>query len=292
MNSSLLKMFAFCLLSIFLFNSCQSDGNSKGSVKKANLYDVDREFVKEDVKGSFLLYDLQAKDYIIDYNAQRNERSFSPASTFKILNSLIALEEGVVKDENQIIKWDGKDRGWDKWNRDHNLASAIEYSAVWFYQVLARKIGAKKMQSWVDKVGYGNQDISEKIDNFWLEGNLRITPKEQIEFLTRLHNNDLPFSQRSMDIVKKILIIEENEQFTMRAKTGWAQLFEPQIGWWVGYIETGDNAYFFSINIDIKEEEQAAARMRITRAILSLPGIMDLEKLNKEASKEESEGKQ
>jgi len=167
------------------------------------------------------------------------------------------------------------------------LQSAIEYSAVWFYQVLARKIGKKKMKSWVEKVGYGNQDISEKIDNFWLEGNLRITPKEQIEFLTRLHTNDLPFSQRNMDIVKKILIIEQNDQFTMRAKTGWAQLFEPQIGWWVGYIETGDNAYFFCINIDITEEEQAAARMRITRAILSLPGIMDLKDLDKKTVEEE-----
>ena len=281
MKSSLLKVFVFGLLSFFLLNSCQSDGS--GSVQKANLYDIDRIFVKEKVKGSFLLYDGNAKDYIVNYNPQRNERAFSPASTFKILNSLIALEEGVIKNENQIIKWDGKDRGWDKWNRDHNLASAIEYSAVWFYQVLARKIGEKKMKSWVDKVGYGNQDISEKIDNFWLEGNLRITPKEQIEFLVRLHNNDLPFSQRTMDIVKKIIIIEQNNQFTMRAKTGWAQLFEPQIGWWVGYIETGDNAYFFTINIDITEEEQAAARMRITRAILSLPGIMDLEELEEES---------
>ncbi len=289
MKSSLLKFFIFGLLSVFLLNSCQSDGDSKGSVKKANLYDVDREFVKEGVKGSFLLYDLKADDYIIDYEPQRNEHPYIPASTFKILNSLIALEEGVVKDEKQVIKWDGKDRGWDKWNRNHDMESAMKYSAVWFYQVLARKIGKKKMQSWVDKVGYGNQDISEKIDNFWLEGNLRITPKEQIEFLTRLYNNDLPFSQRNMGIVKKILIIEENDQFTMRAKTGWAQLFDPQIGWWVGCIETGDNAYFFSINIDITEEEHAAARMRITRAILSLPGIMDVGELKEGAKSEEAD---
>lgn len=278
MKSNSVMVFFCSIVSIFLFSACQSDG-SGGNVKKANLYDVDREFVKEGVKGSFLLYDLKAKDYIVDYEPQRNEHPYIPASTFKILNSLIALEEGVIKDEKQVIKWDGKDRGWDKWNRNHDMESAMKYSAVWFYQVLARKIGAKKMKSWVEKVEYGNQDISEKIDNFWLEGNLRITPKEQIDFLARLHNNDLPFSQRNMDIVKKILIIEQNDQFTMRAKTGWAQLFEPQIGWWVGYIETGDNAYFFCINIDITEEEQAAARMRITRAILSLPGIMDLKDL-------------
>ncbi|MGB1242659.1 MAG: class D beta-lactamase [Chitinophagales bacterium] len=286
MKSKSVMVFFCSIVSIFLFSACQSDG-SGGNVKKANLYDVDREFVKEGVKGSFLLYDLKAKDYIVDYEPQRNEHSYIPASTFKILNSLIALEEGVVKNEKQVIKWDGKDRGWDKWNRNHDMESAMKYSAVWFYQVLARKIGAKKMKSWVEKVKYGNQDISEKIDNFWLEGNLRITPKEQINFLARLHNNDLPFSQRNMDIVKKILIIEQNDQFTMRAKTGWAQLFEPQIGWWVGYIETGDNAYFFCINIDIAEEEQAAARMRITRAILSLPGIMDLKNLEKTGTKDE-----
>ncbi|MEZ4884213.1 MAG: class D beta-lactamase [Chitinophagales bacterium] len=287
MKLKLLKRVFCSLIIIVLFNACQSNNSSTGSVKKANLYDVDREFIKEGVKGSFLLYDWNAKDYIVDYDPQRNEHPYIPASTFKIFNSLVALEEGVVKDEKQVIKWDGVDRGWDKWNRNHDMESAIQYSAVWFYQVLARKIGAKKMQSWIDKVGYGNQDISENIDDFWLEGNLRITPKEQIEFLSRLYSNDLPFSQRSMDIVKKILIIEQNNQFTMRAKTGWAQLFDPQIGWWVGYIETGDNAYFFCINIDITEEKQAAARMRITRAILSQPGIMNLKDLDTKAIEEE-----
>lgn len=282
MKCQFLTTFITCLIVVFLFNACQSDG-SGGNVKKANLYEIDRIFVKEKVKGSFLLYDLKAKDYIVNYEPQRNERPFIPASTFKIFNSLVALEEGVVKDEKQVFKWDGKDRGWDKWNRNHDMESAIKYSAVWFYQRLARKIGQKKMQSWIDKVGYGNQDISEKVDNFWLEGNLRITPKEQIDFLRRLYENDLPFSQKSMDIVKKILILEENEQFIMRAKTGWAQLFEPQIGWWIGYIESvdGENVYFFSINIDIEEEEQAAARMRITRAILSIPGIMNIKDVDK-----------
>ncbi|MFK7904086.1 MAG: class D beta-lactamase [Chitinophagales bacterium] len=284
MKCKLLVVVISSLITIFLFNACQSEGSSSGKFKRANLYDIDREFIKEKVNGSFLLYDLNAKDYIVDYKPQRNNHPYIPASTFKIFNSLVALEEGVVKDEKATIKWDGVDRGWDKWNRNHNMESAIKYSAVWFYQILARKIGAKKMKSWVEKVGYGNQDISEKVDNFWLEGNLRITPKEQIEFLTRLYTNDLPFSQRSMDIVKKILIIEQNDQFTMHAKTGWAQLFEPQIGWWVGYLETADNAYFFCINMDIVEEDQAAARMRITRAILSQPGIMDVEGLNKKGA--------
>ena len=202
------------------------------------------------------------------FNEERTKKGFLPASTFKIINSLIALETGVIKDEHEIIKWDGKKRFVQDWNRDHNLRSAIKYSVVWFYQELARRIGEERMKRNINAVGYGNQDIGGGIDLFWLNGNIRITMEEQVEFLKRLHQNDLPFSTRTMDIVKDIMIQEQTKDYTLRAKTGWAARVEPNIGWFVGYLERKDNVYFFANNIDIKNDEDAKFRKKITLQIL------------------------
>jgi len=130
------------------------------------------------VEGSFVLYDPQAKKYIL-YNQNKLEQSFSPASTFKICNSLIGLETGVIKDENFVITWDIITRQNPKWNSDHNLKTAFKNSTVWYYQELARRVGGQQMKYWLDKANYGNADTSGGIDKFWLTGVLRISPKQQ-----------------------------------------------------------------------------------------------------------------
>jgi len=219
------------------------------------------------IEGCFVLYDLKADKYYI-YNEKRANEGFLPASTFKIPNSLIALETGAVKDENEVIKWDGIDKGLEAWNHDQDMRNAIKVSCVWFYQEIARRIGDKRMQHYIDSIGYGNKNIGNKIDNFWLVGKLRITPMQQIEFLKRLYYNNLPFSQRSLDIVKDILIIEKTGDFILRAKTGRSSGDKSDNGWWIGYIEKGDNVYFFVNNVDINNKEDANARMEITKSIL------------------------
>lgn len=224
-------------------------------------------FDSNEVKGAFLLYDLK-NDTTLVFNKARTKTGYLPASTFKIINSLIALETGVIKDEEEIFKWDGEKRWVEDWNRDHNLRSAIKYSVVWFYQELARRIGEERMQHFIDTVGYGNRDIGGGIDLFWLEGNIRITMEEQINFLKRLYKNELPFSQRSLDIVKDIMILEKTEDYILRGKTGWAARTEPNIGWFVGYLERKDNVYFFATNIDINKDEDTKARQQITLQIL------------------------
>lgn len=109
---------------------------------------------------------------------------------------MISLETGVISDEIAILTWDGVERKLPAWNRDLNMREAIKLSAYWFYQVLARRVGHDRMQKWVTQVGYGNRNIGSKedVDKFWLRGELRITPQEQIQFLQRLYKNDLPFS--------------------------------------------------------------------------------------------------
>jgi beta-lactamase class D len=200
-------------------------------------------------KGAFVLYDLNSNQYT-RYNPERCAERFIPASTFKIMNSLVGLETGVIPDENYVIHWDGTQYDIPSWNQDHTLQTAIQNSVVWYYQELARRVGKEKMQHYVDAAGYGNKDISGPIDSFWLEGGLRISANEQVEFLKRLYQGDLPFSSRSMNIVKKILVLEKAESFQLSGKTGSAQRITPHVGWFVGYLETKGNVYFFATNFE------------------------------------------
>lgn len=221
------------------------------------------------VEGSILIYDLRNKR-VFQHNPERNATAFSAASTFKILNSLISLETKVITDEIAVLTWDGIQRDLPAWNRDLNMREAFKLSAVWFYQVLARRVGYERMQQWVTQVQYGNQTIGGKddIDKFWLNGLLKVTPQQQIQFLHRLYNNDLPFSERTLSIVKDIMIYEKTPDYTIRGKTGWygfGNQMIPNVGWYIGYLEKGDNTYFFAINIAIRNEKDPAARIELMR---------------------------
>lgn len=239
--------------------------------------DFGKHFRDLGIEGSILIEDANNTRY--QHNPQRNTTRFLPASTFKVLNSLISLETAVINDEVAVLTWDGIPRMIPEWNRDLNMREAFKLSAVWFYQVLARRVGNERMQKWVTQVGYGNQKIGNKedIDKFWLEGELRITPSEQIQFLHRLYNNDLPFSKRTVSIVKDIMIVEKTPNYTLRAKTGWAGLGNktmPQIGWIVGYLEQGKSVYFFATNIDLKNDADAPKRLEVTRRCFKDLGLL------------------
>lgn len=238
-------------------------------------HDVRRYFDETGVFGSFVVYDLKNDRYTY-YNPTRCFEKSIPASTFKIPNSLIGLETGVIPDQDFLIKWNGeKSNVTPDWDRDHTLRSAFKYSALWYYQELARRVGEERMQSYINNLGYGNRNISGGIDKFWLTGDLRISQMEQIQFLRNLYSNQLPFSQRSMDIVKDIMIKTKESDYTLRAKTGWA-ILEKDIGWYVGYIEKGDNTYFFATNIESERGNKnfGKARIEITDKILADFGIL------------------
>ena len=223
--------------------------------------------------GAFVLYDLNSSRYI-RHNPERCSERFLPASTFKIMNSLIGLETGIIPDENYVIKWDGTKYDIPSWNQDHTLKTAIQNSAVWYYQELARRVGEKKMQEYVDAAHYGNQNISGKIDTFWLEGSLRISAEEQVEFLKRLYKGELPFSQRSMNIVKEILVLEKTETYQLSGKTGSGQRITPHESWFVGYLETQGNVYIFAANIEsLGSDGNGDTAKEIVRNILKDLGL-------------------
>ncbi|MEO8167857.1 MAG: class D beta-lactamase [bacterium] len=227
-------------------------------------------FDKENVQGSFSFYDLKKNKFIIS-NEKQFTQEFTPASTFKICNSLIGLETGVITDEDFVIKWDGVKRRRAEWNSDQDLKTAYKRSTVPYYQELARRVGGKRMKMWLDKANYGNRDTSGGIDKFWLDGGLRITPQQQLDFLKRLSTNQLPFSRRSVDIVKKIMIEEQTPEYILRTKTGWGKQDGKDIGWYVGYVEEKGNAYFFATCIQTvrAQDDFAGKRKKIARAILS-----------------------
>ena len=192
-------------------------------------------FQEAGFKGSFSLYDLNKKAY-----ATTDKKDFikgtSPASTFKVPNTFIALEEKAVRDENEIIKWDGTPKRLKIWEQDYNLTNAYKNSAFWFYQEIAKKVGAEKYQTYLKKLNYGNQDISGGLTTFWLGSSLKISPKNQLEFLQKLHAETLPFSKRTYRIGKEIMIEEKTNTYTLRAKTGWADTKPTHVGWYVVYV--------------------------------------------------------
>lgn len=255
----------FIVLVILSFSTCKQNQTSETKDDFKKFYDG------YNVAGSFVLFDRNNDKYFF-YNQSQFKQPFTPASTFKICNSLIGLETGVIKDENFIIPWDSVQRRIPTWNQDQDLKSAFKNSTVWYYQDLARRVGGERMKYWLDKANYGNADTSGGIDKFWLTGGLRITPEQQINFLTRLHDNKLPFSQSSIEIVKKIMIAKDTLSYVVRAKTGWGFQDSLNVGWYVGYVESNNNVYYFANCIQTSDDNNpyfAKARIEIVYQILN-----------------------
>lgn len=206
------------------------------------LLAVEPDFGKFD--GTAVIIDLNSSTKTV-YGTHADER-VNPCSTFKILNSMIALDSGVVRDENETIKWDGVVRGYPAWNQDHSMRSAISVSVVWFYQEMARRVGAERMARIVAQAHYGNGDTSRTLTDFWLGGgSLLISPYEEAGFLKALVEEKLPFSKRSMRTAKDIITLRKDKQSILAGKTGSCN----GIGWFVGFIERDDDTQVFAFQI-------------------------------------------
>jgi len=198
-------------------------------------------FTAAGVEGAFVLTDLRSRrDTVI--NPRLADMGHLPASTFKVPNTLIGLETGVISDEHFTLRWDGSKQFLPAWERDQDLESAIRASVVWFYQEVARRVGAERMQAWVTKLRYGNADISGGIDQFWLSGDLRVSPRQQAGFMSRLVEGTLPVQPRSTAILRRILQRAESGGTWVRWKTGAATQGTLNLGWVVGFVETNGAA--------------------------------------------------
>jgi bla regulator protein BlaR1 len=250
-------------------NNQQASNTEPATQEKEATYsygDLSTYFANYD--GCFVLYNPENNTYII-HNKDKSIKRLSPNSTFKIYNSLIGLESGAIKNENTMFRWDGKKNDIETWNKNHTLASAFSNSVVWYYKMLASQVGEKTMQEYVDKIVYGNKDISGGINKFWLQSSIEISPMEQVELLRKMYYYELPIAKENIDIVKKIMVLSNENGTVFRGKTGSGAKDNEYInGWFVGYVEKEGKVYFFATNIEAEKDAGGKQAKEITIRIL------------------------
>ncbi|HKQ49232.1 MAG TPA: penicillin-binding transpeptidase domain-containing protein [Phycisphaerae bacterium] len=224
--------------------------------------------------GAFILREVGGGE-VARYGGEACKKRLAPCSTFKIVNALIGLESGVLKDENTLFKWDGKPKYIKAWERDHTLASAIKESCLWYFQEVARRVGPERMKAFIDKIGYGNEDISGGIDLFWLDRSLQVSAEEQVTFLEKLYTGRLPFSETNVTLVKRLLVHSSGDCWTLSGKTGSA-LTEGKgsLGWYVGHLRSDGREYVFALNIEAKDGASGAIARQMVIEILKDAGMM------------------
>ena len=225
------------------------------------LAEVEQVFRSENIEGTFIVASANGEMRKV-FNRERSVIRFSPASTFKVLNTLIALKLELVSLGETAFQWDGNDRGVLAWNKNHSLRSAFKVSCVWCYQKTAREIGVSMYASELRAASYGNQVVNAPVDLFWLNGTLKISASEQIDFLMRLVNNTLPFTQSHLKTLKEITLVEQTDDYSLYAKSGWTGS-ALATGWYLGYIETSRDTVVFAMNMVMHDVEQAPLRKKM-----------------------------
>lgn len=281
-----LQRLALALLIAFSFASCRDsrvhENKSFGAIFKK--YGID--------SGCFIMRD-HAHESLEMYNKDRCLERFMPASTFKIFNSLVALETGVANDDRLIISWDSVVRWNADWNKDMDMREAFRVSNVAYYQEIARRIGRQNMQHYLDTVKYGNMRIGNKIDEFWLNDTLRISADEQVGFIKKLYFDELPFTARTQSIVKNMMLREDSASNRYYYKTGTGSTIRGnRLLWIVGFLEHSmqvkedpksmnksgvrNYPYFFALNFEVPEKDSfnvwSEKRVRLLHELLDQYG--------------------
>ncbi len=206
-------------------------------------------FDAHDATGTMVMLDAETGTRHV-FNPERASERFSPASTFKVYNSLVALETGVVPNVDTMYAWDGVERG-GAWDQDHSLRMGMRNSTVWLFQKLAEQIGKAPYEQAFAREPYGNGMVGDSIRTFWLGEPLAISANEQVAYLDKLRLGALSFRPEVQEAVREIMILEEAPEYTLYGKTGWTWTEEDrsdEIGWIVGWIERGDEAWVYVLN--------------------------------------------
>jgi beta-lactamase class D len=236
-------------------------------------------FKDNKAEGCFALLNNNTGNFTV-YNLERyRDSAFLPASTFKIVNSLIGLQTGVISGDSMVIAWDGVQRSHPEWNKDLTWYEAFRLSAVPYFQEVARRIGKDTMQFWLDSLSYGTKKITSKIDTFWLDHSLKIRPDEELGLVKQLYFNQLPFFRNYQETVKRAMLFEDKPEYRLSYKTGWGswdETHKKHIGWVVGWIEENKHPYFFVLNLESADPDfdMKTVRMKVLKGILQNLGFM------------------
>ncbi|HMR83827.1 MAG TPA: penicillin-binding transpeptidase domain-containing protein [Niabella sp.] len=240
-------------------------------------------FDENNVDGCFALFNNGTGDFTI-YNLKRyRDSTYLPASTFKIINSLIGLQTGSISSDSMVIPWDGVQRSVEAWNKDLNMYEAFRASSVPYYQEVARRIGKDTMQFWLDSLKYGAGKDKKpykisKIDSFWLDNSLKLTPDQNLGVVKQLYFDELPFFKIYQQKVKHAMLFEDNSNYKLAYKTGWGITDKRHaLGWVVGWIEENKHPYFFVLNIESSnpDYDMSTVRLKILKDILKEYGFFE-----------------
>lgn len=223
----------------------------------AEVSQIEKLYNNYNITGSIV---IESADGETQYQHNASNERFLPASTFKIPNTLIILEEGLIADPSEVIKWDGKKRDYELWNKDQTLKTAFQNSCVWCYQRYARRIGDEKYHIYLKKFEYGNQLTGSDVARFWLDGDLKMSVKDQIDFLRKVHSETLPVRKEHIKTLKNIMLSDEQKNYRVWSKTGWTG----KDGWYVGYLVTDHQTWFFANHIEINKKADLAYRKKLT----------------------------
>lgn len=274
---NVLKPIFLLLLSISL-TACQTQlVQQKKTIvlsqqQQANNVAINNFFEEVKTNGVIIIYD--GKHYqVYGNNISRSNTYYVPASTFKMLNAVIGIEHGLTS-PNEVFRWQREKLLFPSWEKDMTLTEAMSASSIPIYQKLAKRIGLNRMQNEVKRIGFGNSNIGNQVDNFWLVGPLKITPQQEAEFAYKLANKKLPLSVEAQEQVNTMLFNEEVNGNKVFAKSGWGWDVEPQVGWFTGWVvkPTGQ-VVAFSLNMEMRKDI-ASKRKEIAYASLKQLGII------------------
>jgi len=220
-------------------------------------------------EGSFVLYDLENDAWSI-HDMEHATLRVAPNSTYKIYDALFGLEEGIITPDDSLIAWSGETYPFEAWNANQTLQSAMNSSVNWYFQSVDEQLGASNIYSYIQEIGYGNENMSGDFSTYWMESSLEISPVEQVELLTKLQNNSFGFAPENINAVKDAICLSASDAGTFYGKTGTGRVDGQDVnGWFVGFVETADNTYFFATNIGADSDATGGNATEITMSILS-----------------------
>lgn len=243
---------------------------------------LEKYFKENKVEGTFGMFDNGKGSFNL-YNVVRfRDSAYLPASTYKIINSLIGIETGRVKDTTVVFEWDGLSHGRPECDKDMPMNQAFRVSCPPWFQQLARQIGKDTMQHWIDTLGYGRRykafKIQNNLDTFWLDNTVKVTADEQLGIMKKLYFNQLPFQDRTQRMVQGMMLQEKNANYSLSYKTGWGFTENGHsLGWIVGWIEENQHPYFFALQVEhpSKTFDMPVVRLKLLKDILKHYGFFE-----------------
>lgn len=269
----LLTVTSLVLLAFIPVMSINAAGGSYYPFYPEHMKQLDLDSCFYGYEGSFVLYGVNSHQYYI-YNQKAGTTRISPDSTYKIYSALCALEQGVITPDSSYMKWDGSAFPFEAWNQDQNLNTAMSRSVNWYFKSLDEKSGISALKSCIGRLEYGNQDLSGGIGSYWLESSLKISPVEQVVLLSRLCQGTLPFQPDHIKAVKDSLYISASQGVSLYGKTGTGNINGKDVnGWFIGFVQSKDDTYVFSTNIQSDHSANGRNAAAITLDILENQNI-------------------